>query len=216
MISRVSDRCRNICGEPDEHCYINSEKRLNCIADLVINKTMGVSLMLDSAMEECTQENLMQYLTLSSVTINELSNWIKYLQLVQDLKELSSLELDSTNTEKRQEIRYPMPKELTDEIRIALAGPKGEVSVTVTNFSQRGLQVQSPVAMQKGTQLECVIIQRDDLGLAMHLKAEVRYCAGKQSSYVMGLKVHELSGKTVFNLFSVIYSLVVQKRIKNL
>ena len=50
MGDKIIDRCKLICGGISENCIIDNTRHLDCIADMVINKTSGISLLLGRAL----------------------------------------------------------------------------------------------------------------------------------------------------------------------
>ena len=115
-IERVSDRCKRICGEKLDDCYVNRKEQLLCISDMVVNKTASIMMALSASLQMDDTEFLKETARDSLSDTCELSNWIKYLQIVPDLQNLSSLVLDADSAEKRTEIRYPLPKELDERL----------------------------------------------------------------------------------------------------
>jgi hypothetical protein len=215
MIDRVEDRCKRICGETREHCYVNSRQQLNCIADLVINKTASISMLLgfslDEQDKEAANENLRESISIS----NELSNWVKYLRIVKDLRDLSSLVLDSDSAEKRTEIRYPMPGGYETQVAMTIALPDSEVQCVIVNFSQSGAQLRCPKALDIDSLAECIIKLPPPYNNEMPCRARIKYCGKSDGDYIIGARIDEVSGSRSFNFFEKIINLLLQTAIED-
>ena len=210
MINRMKDRCRLICGSDDPDCFVMSKNQLNCIADLVINKTTAITMMLSLSLSNKKAYEEGEAIRQAFASTNELTNWIKYLQMVGDMRELHSLVLDSDQNEKRGEIRYPMPEAQADKVGMALADTEGQGFLRVLNFSQSGVRFVSPAPYEVGNVIECCLVSsrgsRDD---RVVFKAEVHNCQGSEGSYQVGARVGEVSGKDAFNFFGNMHSLML-------
>ncbi len=210
VINRMKDRCRLICGSDDADCFVMSRNQLNCIADLVINKTTAISMMLELSLSKKKVYEEGEAVRRAFTSSNELSNWIKYLQMVGDMRELHSLVLGSDQNEKRGEIRYPLPEAKADRTGISLAGSEGHGFLRVLNFSQSGVRFVSPASYEVGDVIESYVVsrggRRDD---CVVFKAEVRNCRGSEKSYQVGARVMEVAGKDVFNFFVNVHTLLM-------
>ncbi len=210
MINRMKDRCRLICGSEDPDCFVTSKNQLNCIADLVINKTTGITMMLELSLSGKKVYEEGEAIRKAFASTNELSNWIKYLQMVGDMKELHSLVLDSDQNEKRGEIRYPMPEVQADKVGMALADTEGQGFLRVINFSQSGVRFISPAPYEVGDVIESHLVSSGGSWVdTVVLKAEVRNCLGSEGIYPVGARVCEVSGKDTFNFFGNMHSLML-------
>jgi hypothetical protein len=209
MIDRMIDRCRRICKTPDKQCFINSREQLNCIADMVINKAAGISMLLELSLLEEEKDIIDEDIMESISSANELSNWIRYLQMVGDLHELSSLVLDSDSSEKRKEIRYPVPEILSEKISVRVKRSGEIMPVRLTNFSQSGLQIKSPEPLDIDHLGEFSIASADTEARELTLKASIRYCWEQDGKFVMGARIEELLGSATFNFFTNVYDLML-------
>lgn len=211
MIDRVQDRCGRICGPIERDCYVNRRSQLNCIADLVINKTTGISMILDFALQEPDKNIMDEYIAECLTSAHELANWIKYLQMIKNLQDLSSLVLDADAGDKRSEIRYPMPEKFSDSVVIVLEG-ENTPPCSVINFSQSGVQMVGPVDIKimqhvRGT----VMNPRCSKGTPF--AAQVAYCKTDGSVSYVGLRITEVHGAKSFNFFNDVYAAVIESEL---
>lgn len=82
------ERCRRLCGGLDA-CFINSNKYIECISDILINKAFGTTEILEQLIRECNDKKLSAFLREALRGPYELINWIKYLQVLEMADELS-------------------------------------------------------------------------------------------------------------------------------
>jgi hypothetical protein len=206
-IDRMTDRCRRICGPNDKHCFINHKEQINCIADMVVNKAAAASMLIDLSLDGKDPSALKDNLKDSVRTINELSNWIQYLQLVQNLQKLSSLVLDSDLSEKREEIRYPVPA--GHERKVMLRGTCGEdaFNAQLLNFSQSGMGFHTPQILPAGTDAE-VTISGPDKENPVKFSGELRYSVKTNGHHLNGMLIKEVQGNNGFNFFSHVFRIL--------
>lgn len=208
MIDRMIDRCQRICGSAEGGCFINNRDQLKCIADLVINKTSGITMTLDFLTTETDPQTLQEGIRDSVRAANELANWIKYMQLVQDLRQMSSLVLDSDQKEKRKEIRYPVPSRF-NAIKVraeAEGGPAAEGALE--NFSSSGLRFTSNMPIAPGTRMSLTV---SNTSSSLSLSAIARYCgdAGRPKHTIGALIESDCSGGTP-NFFNDAYRFLME------
>lgn len=208
MIHRMIDRCRRICGEADKNCYVNSKDQLKCITDVVINRTAGISMLLGFTLNEKEKASIDEGIRESLAMANELSNWVKYLQMISDLKELSSLVLDSDSAEKRKEVRYPLPNYLRDSIGVKIKLAGAAAPAVLVNFSQSGLQIKSAEPLAVGSRIECCLALPHPAENEVTFKATVRYSSG--GGGFAGAQIEEVSGVKVFNFFNNVHYFIME------
>lgn len=207
MIDRMIDRCQRICGSAEGTCFVNNRDQLKCIADMVINKTAGITMTLDFLMMESDPQMLKEGIHDSIRAANELANWIKYMQLVQDLRQMSSLVLDSDQREKRKEIRYPVPERFESlKVRVVFDGAESEGKLE--NFSSSGLRFTSNKPIKPGTRMQVIVIGASS---SVSLAAEARYCGdpGKPKFAIGALIEPDPCGGSV-NFFNDAYRLLME------
>ena len=136
----------------------------------------------------------------------ELSNWIKYLQIVPDLLTLSTLVLDTDAAEKRTEIRYPLSKEFEGQIHVIY---NGMLEAKLVNFSQKGIQIISSQPIEEGTVLQCHLMADVAEGTNNPFKATAMYCASVDGSNICGARITEMQGSGVFNFFSLVHQFML-------
>jgi EAL domain-containing protein (putative c-di-GMP-specific phosphodiesterase class I) len=80
IAGRFKERCHRICGNGSALCFRNNKKQISCISDMVINKICALKTIVDMANEDKQCEKIDEYLGMASENVNELINWIRYLQ----------------------------------------------------------------------------------------------------------------------------------------
>jgi hypothetical protein len=212
-VDRVRDRCRRICGETREDCFVNSREQINCIADMVVNKTSVMSIALNALLKSNDPENMKRKAEGAKRSASELSNWIKYLQMVPDLQALSTLVLDAEAEEKRTEIRYPVPEEEKGMIRVVLPGGS---EAGLNYFSQSGLGLVSQEPLEKGSEPECRLTS-DATGPHMVVfRGTVMYSFPSEGGHVSGMRINEVKGQGSFNFFDTVNQFLINIEMKGL
>lgn len=176
------------------------------MADVIINKTTSIIMSLSASLQTDDRELLKDTARESLSNACELSNWIKYLQIVPDLLTLSTLVLDSNSVQKRKEIRYPVPAELEGRINVLC---DDMFEARLVNFSQSGMQILSDRPIREGSILRCRLITDVEEGTPKTFRATAMYCAQIEDSYICGALISDIHGNGGFNFFNAIYQLIL-------
>jgi len=212
-VDRVEDRCKRICGETRADCFVNSREQINCIADMVVNKTSVISVSLSALFQSNDPERMKQKAEGAARSASELANWIKYLQMVPDLQTLSSLVLDAASDEKRMEIRYPVPEEDIGKVRVVLPGG---AEARLIDFSQSGLGIVSADKLEAGAELECRLTS-DATGPQMDVfRGRVMYCFPSSDGHASGMRISEVRGQSSFNFFDLVNQFLMDIEMQSL
>jgi len=209
MGDKIVDRCRVICGGVSESCIIDNTKHLDCIADMVINKTSGISLNLSRALIESPHEAA-QHIHNAMTISNELSNWVKYLQITRNLKHLNALHCNVDISDTRKVARYPLPKIYEKYISMKVTLPDRSVPVRIIDFCQRGTQFQSPEPLEPGAVMECTLTTTFNIKKAVHLRMMIKYCSLRDDGYLIGAHIDVVDDSSEFNFFNNIYDFIVE------
>ena len=209
MGEKIVDRCKVICGGVSESCIIDNTKHLDCIADMVINKTVGISLLLSRALRESPDEaaqNIHNAMTIS----NELANWVKYLQMTRNLKHLNDLHRNEGIFHRRNAVRYQLPKIYEEYITMKVNLPDRNVSVRIIDFCQRGARFQSPEPLKTGAALDCTLRTTNNINKKMHFRISIKYCCASGDGYLIGAHIDEIGNNSEFNFFNNIYDFIAE------
>ncbi len=206
---KIVDRCKLICGGVSENCIIDNTRHLDCIADMVINKTSSISLLLGRALREDPDEaarNIQSARTIS----NELSNWVKYLQITRNLKHLNAIHGDIGISDERKVARYPLPKIYEKYVSMKITLHGRSVPVSIIDFCQRGTQFQSPEPLEPGTPTECVLTTTFNIKKEVCFRMMIKYCSLRDHGYLIGAHIAEVNDSSEFNFFNNIYDFIVE------
>ena len=209
MGNKIVDRCKVICGGVSENCIIDNTRHLDCIADMVINKTSGISLLLGKALRGIPDEatrNIQSAVTIS----NELSNWVKYLQMTRNLKHLNELHRDAGISHRRKVVRYMLPKIYEQYISMEVNLPDRSVPVSIIDFCQRGELFQSPEPFKPGEAVECTLTTMQNIKKKVHFRIGIKYCCAKGDGYLIGAHIEKVGDSSEFNFFNNIYDFIAE------
>lgn len=209
MGDKIVDRCKVICGGVSESCVIDNTRHLDCIADMVINKTSGISLLLGKALKESPNEAAQDIHNAMTIS-NELSNWVKYLQITRNLKHLNVLHWNVGISDRRKVARYPLPKIYEKYISMKVTFPGRSVPVRIIDFCQRGTQFQSPEPLEPGAATECSLTTTFTIKKEVHFRMMIKYCSLRDDGYLIGAHIDEVDDSSEFNFFNNIYYFIVE------
>jgi hypothetical protein len=209
MGNKIVDRCKIICGGVTESCVIDNARHLDCIADMVINNTSVISLLLGRSLQESPNEaaqNIHRAMTIS----NELSNWVKYLQITRNLKHLNAIHWDGGTSDRREVARYPLPRIYEKYISMKVTLPGRSVPVSIIDFCQRGTQFQSPESLQPGTVTECTLATTVNMKKEVHFRMMIKFCSLRDDGYRIGAHIADVGDSSEFNFFNNVYDFIVE------
>lgn len=81
--NRFKERCHQICGDGSSPCFIDNSKQIACISDMVINKVFAIKTIVDRLREDNQYGEISEFLDAAYDSVDELINWVRYLQAVQ-------------------------------------------------------------------------------------------------------------------------------------
>jgi len=199
-IERMKDRCSKFCGDKDTECFAHSKRQLNCLADIIVNKAGSISMLMGHTLEEGVDETSADVVEIAYSGMNELTNWIQYLMIVGDMRQVQDLVLGAKLNKNRSEIRYPVPIADKESIKMQCnsmdSGP-----MAILNFSQTGTRFVSSCPFAEDETYEFTLLNADDAARGTSFKARVMHCVEVSGEYQIGAKVIECSGSKVFNFF---------------
>lgn len=200
------ERCRRLCGGLDA-CFINSNKYIECISDILINKAFGTTEILEQLIRECNDKKLSAFLREALRGPYELINWIKYLQIARDLK-LTSQTVKDPGEERRKEMRYPLPRTLQRYISLIIDADGKMLEGIITNMSQGGIQFITPEPLKSGTLYNIKISSTRAAKRELFLKIKLIYCQKGNNNFISGAQVLEMADELSFNFFKNVIDLI--------
>jgi hypothetical protein len=209
MGDKIVDRCKVICGGISESCFMDNTRHLDCIADMVINKTSGISLLLNRALREDpdeASENIRNAITI----LKELSNWVKYLQVTRNLKQLNALHSNAGISDCRKVARYPLPEMYEKYISMKVTLPGRSIPVSIIDFCQRGSQFRSAEPIEPGSIITCTLSTQFNIKKEVHCSMTVKYCSPRDGAYLIGAHVTDVDDSSEFNFFNNIYDFIIE------
>ncbi len=207
MENLLVERCKRICGSATSECIIDNRKQMACITDMVINKTFGIALTLNHALGKDDVNDVKRFVRMALDNSHELANWVNYLQMAKDLREIFFIERESN--EKRREIRYPLPDDYRKYITITTEINGSMLTMELINFSKRGFQALSPALLKEGTVHTFTLITEHSMKKHLTLNATIRYCgAEKDNGYLIGAEIEKVSDSPDFNFFNNVFGFI--------
>ncbi len=219
-----------------EGCFINNKKQIECLSDLLINKTFGASEILQQILRETENPELAIRIKEAVRGLYEIMNWIKYIQIAHDLRlsfkptVTSGVSQGGTNVppcvpptvtsplstvtspltqyqEKRKEIRYPLPEILQRYIELIIDAEGRILNGHITNLSQHGLQFITDQALQPGS-LYNIRLSSRRAGNQTVIKVRIAYCIKKDQNYICGASIIDMPDDLSFNFFRYVVELI--------
>ncbi len=196
----MQKRCAKICGDDPEHCFINNKKQIECIADMVTNKVFTIALLLDLAKKEDAKDVLQEYINQALSASSKLLNWIKYLQIIRDIKMLVPLS-ENDMAELRKEERYPFPEGYQQHIKLVIH--KGDFSTegVLLDFSPHGLRFRSPQPLDKNFSYLCTLSTVHSVKKSVSFEIIIKHCEESNDTFTVGASIGEIRDALAFDFF---------------
>jgi hypothetical protein len=202
MSEKMKERCKRICGSARSDCFSRNAKQLACLSDLVINSVCAISSVLEMARAEQDREAATDLMDKAMDVTRELVNWVKYLQLTHDIRELGPVVRDNAKLQARREWRYPLPEVYKEYIGLNLAHQGVAMPATLINFSKSGLQFRSPVSLETETLIDLRLFTRHVIDKEVAIRARVKYILVEQGDCMAGARIEEIGNQSDFDFFA--------------
>lgn len=204
------ERCKKICGESPESCIVESKEQVICIADMVLNKITGLEGFLEFALDETDMDKVKEYIGNAKKLLEDLTEWVRFIQISYDLKKLNDLTDDLKDRRKYK--RYPLPEIYQSLINILIYKEKGSIKTKIINFSKKGILFLSPQPFETDSIIEGVIsVTAGDMDTREYsFRAKVIYCIKTNEGYKAGVELQELGETADVDFFKIIYNFIYQ------
>ena len=206
---KITDRCKRICGSDREDCFIAKSKQLECISDMIINKATCILIDLEEAIQELRPYSLDNTIERAVIASNDLVNWVKFLHLAHDLRQLSTLSHEMS-LEKRKETRYPLPEIYQEYIQMFAYLKEMIFPVILLNFSRSGVQFRSPQCIEENKSIECVLETAHVVKRKVYFMVRAKYVVKQNGDYIVGGLAEEVSDSTAFDFFNNVYEFIME------
>jgi hypothetical protein len=210
MKEGIQQRCRRICDGESAQCFIHNKKQLSCLSDMLINNVYGIASILEYAMDEefthGMRENISEALNIS----RNLIDWVKYLQITHDIRQIQPIHQNKEYVKKRSEQRYPLPELYKQYFDLTLQVQGMEVAAQLVNFSRNGLQFKSQAVLGMNEIVDGTLHTRHLVGKTVHFKATARYVLVSGEEYITGAKVTEVSDSGDFDFFHSVHEFILE------
>lgn len=203
----MEKRCRDICGDDVRHCFIDNQKQIDCIADMVLNKVFAVSLCIEPVLNDAGGDKNRQCLEQAMHALNELTSWIKYLQVAKDIRLLASVSEDRMS-DRRRESRYPMPEIYQRHLKFLVAVSEIFIPARLVNFSRHGLSFVSADELSVGSSHRCMISTVQTIRKETSFNIRVRHCSAHADGYMVGAEIDGIPDSLSFDFFENIVSFI--------
>jgi hypothetical protein len=204
----MEKRCRNICGDDVRHCFIDNQNQIDCITDMVLNKVFAVSLSLEPVLDDVSEDNKNRhYIEQAMHALHELTNWIKYLQIVKDIRLLASVSDDRTS-DRRRESRYPMPEIYQRYLKFLVDVSGIFIPAKLINFSRRGLSFVIADELSVNSSHRCIISTAQTTRKEASFNFRIRRCSEHGDGYLVDAEIEDISDGPSFDFFENIVSFI--------
>jgi len=203
----MHERCKRLCGEERENCFISNKKQILCLTDMVINKITGISALLQIIREEINDVKTLALLERADREMQALVDWIRFLEVAGDLREFLKAQPELRDPERRREPRFPVTKTLREMIRLDVEMNGVCRTVDIINMSNRGLLFSSSQPAESGSVLNArlVFVRTPLRERSFHL--HVIYSHPRAGVYLTGCEVSP-EEKELFDIFKSVYEYI--------
>lgn len=212
MITDILERCRRICGDESDACFVASKKQVICIIDMVVNRISGIRGIIDAAREENDPRHIAEILSSATEDIDKLLAWVNFLYFEQDLRHLLGLfHEEGTIEDRRREWRYPMPFLYRKFISVEITSGNDLIRAHLVDFSRSGLKLAISRLLRPGAEILCRISFSRNLSKDLSVAARIRHCRKAGTGYVAGAEILDVADEDSFVSFRILHDFVVDR-----
>lgn len=213
-MGRMSERCQNICGDSDGQCFIGNREQILCIADMVINKVSGVKAFIEMIGEGGGGEDATVF-DRALRNLNELIDWVKFLQIAHDLREVGRLSEEEVAGEHREEMRYPFPEKYRNYVGMRIGEAGSSLPVVLLNFSRRGIQFRSSQRLSVDSSREGLLFtERHPVRKSVSFTVRIKHCTKRGDAFIVGGRIENISDDVTLDFFKNVHEFVVESLLK--
>lgn len=206
----MNNRCQRICGNSEKNCFISNRNQLMCISDMILNKVAVTSMLLESVIQGNSESNGSKEAEVALKSLDELTGWIKFLQMAHDLRETIGIFNENRIAEKRKEMRYPLPEIYQKYIGLSIHVHGSVISVQLLNFSQSGMQFKSPEDLAVGSVIEGIFFtERHPIKKGVSFIAVVRHCSKLDEGFNVGVQITAVQDDSTLDFFMDVHDFIV-------
>lgn len=208
------DRCKRLCKDFRDDCFIKNPRQVVCIADMVINKITGISALLQLLMKKETSPENLKLIEKADMEIKGLVDWIRFLELAGDIREFIKARPEERPDEKRSEPRFPVTDTLRDIMKMSVQVDDKNSDVEIINISNKGILFRSRQEFEPGERILSTLkfIKNPIRERVFYLT--VRHSTKKGEHFLTGAEV-DRDEATYFSIFQSVYEYVEEMVFKN-
>lgn len=181
-----------------------------CISDMILNKVAVTSMLLESVIQGNSESNGSKEAEVALKSLDELTGWIKFLQMAHDLRETIGIFNENRIAEKRKEMRYPLPEIYQKYIGLSIHVHGSVISVQLLNFSQSGMQFKSPEDLAVGSVIEGIFFtERHPIKKGVSFIAVVRHCSKLDEGFNVGVQITAVQDDSTLDFFMDVHDFIV-------
>ncbi len=216
-MKKIIERCKRICGNPDQHCFIENKNQIMCISDIIINKVFNIKEMLELAARGDQSDQLNKTIKLASDNIDELIDWVKFLQIAHGHQDLVSILTEDEKTpDTRHEKRYPLPAHYQQYIIMKIMGADDSVLLRIIDFSIHGVKFITPMPLDLDSIHEITLSTSQPPSVEVRFKVMIKHCQELDGEFVAGGKIEKIDNDTATDFFKKIYDLIIEMLVKKI
>ncbi len=208
------DRCKHLCKNFRDDCFIKNPRQVVCIADMVINKITGVSALLQLLLKNETSPENLKLIEKAETEIKGLVDWIRFLELAGDIREFIKARPEERPDEKRSEPRFPLTDTLRGIIKMSVQVEDENRDVEIINISNRGILFRSGREFNPGERILSTLKFLKNPIKERVFYLTVRHSTKKGEYFLTGAEV-DREEATSFSIFQSIYEYVEEMVFQN-
>jgi hypothetical protein len=187
-----------------------------CIADMILNKVASTSMIIESSIQDNPESSNWEKAQLALKSLDELTGWIKFLQIAHDLRETIDLFNNGMSKDRRKEIRYPFPEIYQKYIGLHIEISEAMALVELVNFSSQGMQFKSPAPLAAGSTVKGVFFTtHHPIKKEVSFTATVMHCAETDGGFNIGVQIAGSPDESSLNFFRHVHDFVVMSLTDN-
>jgi hypothetical protein len=153
-------------------------------------------------------EKMQDTLHRASGSLQALMDWVKYLRVVQDLRDLTVYE--SNSGDQRRDDRFCLHDVYQKHVFMNVSYNTGKEVVSVLDFSQHGIRFLGFSTVSPGTIVDCRLSTSSGLAEEIGFQVRVAHCQPSGKKFIVGAEITTVDDEDALQVYKKLYGFILK------
>jgi hypothetical protein len=170
---------------------------------------MGVKGVIEMTKRQVGAEKMLETLDLATDSVQDLIDWVKYLRVVESLRDLRFY--GATVDDQRRSDRYYLPDIYQKHVHMEVALQSGMEAVTVLDFSRHGMRLQLFTPVSQEARIDCRLSTSPGPSEEISFKIKVVHCQPSKDKFIVGAEIVAIDEVRTYRVYRKLYGFILEK-----